>query len=334
MRLLPIIAALCAAPLLALDVSGLEPEAHIAGPTLREKDLKGKVVAVEDWGVNCPICKNSLPQMGKLAKSLAKDSRVVFVGSHVQRRDDATARALLEKAGCDYPVYQGFRVAGAPTSSAIPFAYVVDHRGEVVWSGNPASEHKAFAKAIADAAKAVPTPIPGSLLDGMEVRFAKDMPRRLVIGRNVEGALQQLRARARRGGEAGAEAEAIVARCEAWADETEAAIREALPTRPSKALALGRDYLRTFPTRAASLKAEFAALAKDPALQPLLLSRQTLARLRATPAKTANARKAALARAQMQLRRLDGLAAQGAPEADLADLRAEWQALIAELGAE
>ena len=82
------------------------------------------------------------------------------------------------------------------------------------------------------------------------------------------------------------------------------------------------------------LKAEFAALAKDPALQPLLLSRQTLARLRATPAKTANARKAALARAQMQLRRLDGLAAQGAPEADLADLRAEWQALIAELGAE
>lgn len=327
MRLFTVFAALCAAPLLALDVSGLEARNHIAGPTLREKDLDGKVVAVDEWGIFCPPCRASLPHMAKLAKELAGDGRVVFVGSHVQRRDDATARAMLEKAGCDYPVYQGFRVAGAPSSNAIPFGYVVDHRGEVVWSGNPYGDLKGFTQAIEEAAKAVPKAIPGSLLDGMEVRFAKDMPRRLIVGRNAEGALQQLRARARRGGEAGAEAEAILARCEAWASETEAAIREAIPTLPSKALALGQDYLRTFPTKAAPLKAELSALAKDPAARALLQSRQALAKLRATPAKTPNARKQLLARAQLQLRRLDQIAGQGAAEADLADLRAQWQAL-------
>ena len=194
MRLFAVFAALCAAPLLALDVSGLEAGNHIAGPTLREKDLDGKVVAVDEWGIFCPPCRASLPHMAKLAKELAGDERVVFVGSHVQRRDDATARAMLEKAGCDYPVYQGFRVAGAPSSNAIPFGYVVDHRGEVVWSGNPYGDLKGFTQAIEEAAKAVPKAIPGSLLDGMEVRFAKDMPRRLIVGRNAEGALQLLRA--------------------------------------------------------------------------------------------------------------------------------------------
>ena len=51
---------------------------------------------------------------------------------------------------------------GGASASGIPFAYVVDHKGEVVWSGHPAQ--KAFDEAVRDALKAL----------GIQVKDTKD----------------------------------------------------------------------------------------------------------------------------------------------------------------
>lgn len=318
------LAALCAVPLLALDVRNLDDASHLAGPTLAEKDLEGKVVVVEEWGWQCGPCRASLPHIAELAKEIAKDGRGVLIGAHVQSRNESAIRDLLREAGCEYPVYQAFRVAGAPSASGIPFAYVVDHKGEVVWSGHPAQ--KAFDEAVRDALKAVPKPVPGSLISGMDVRYAKEMPRRLRIGQNVEGALNQLRSRARIAGPAAEEANAILARCDAWYAETEAAIRTAQEEgRPSEALFLGQRLLRTFPSRAAALRTTLAAIAKDPVTQNLARSRQALDALQASPRSSSNARKMALSRANLQMRQLDVLLAKG-DNPDASQLRAAWEA--------
>lgn len=318
------------ATLFAIDVSNLNDEAHISGPKLKAKDLEGKVIAVEEWGLHCPPCRASLPHMAKLAKALAKDPRVIFIGAHVQGRNNEAIQALLKANGCDYPVYQMFKVAGSPSPTGIPHAYVVDHRGKTVWNGYPNAD---FRQAIEVAVKAVPKAVPGSLLGGMELTHNKDMARRFVAGNNVEGAVRQLQARLQRGGAAAEEAKAILARCEAWAETMAKEVNENLKTQPSKALAAGKLYLRTFPTRAAEFREALTKAAKDPLTARLAASREALGKLRQTNAATANARKALLNKVNMQLRQLGTLTADAANE-DFADVKALWEAYAEELKAD
>lgn len=321
----------CAASALsAAEVRNLDAAHHLSGPMLRERDLEGKVIAVEEWGWQCPPCKASLPHMAKLAKTLAKDPRVVFVGAHVQLRNEEAIRALLKANGCDYPVYQFFGVEGAPSASGIPFAYVIDARGKVVWQGNPLGDLKGFRKAIGDAARAVPQSVPGSLVGDMGLTHSKDMVRRLVAGHNVEGALRQLQARIARGGVAAEEAKAIVARCDAWAEAMRREIEGNLAAKPSKALAAGKLYLRTFPTRAAEFRDALAEAAKEPLTARLAASREALGKFRQANVATANARKALLGRVNLQLRQLATLSADAANE-DFAEVRALWEAYAEEL---
>lgn len=333
MRFTLVVSVFCAAcALSAVEVRNLDDANHISGPKLKAKDLEGKVIAVEEWGLHCPPCKASLPHMAKLAKELAKDSRVVFLGAHFQGRNDAAIRKLLEANGCEYPVYQMFKVSGSPNPSGIPHAYVVDHHGKTVWSGYPNAD---FKQAIEDAMKAVPRAVPGSLVNGMELVHAKDMARRLVAGRNVEGALKQLQARLQRGGAAAEEAKAIIARCDAWAEAMAKEVGESLETKPSQALSAGKLYLRTFPTRtfptrAAELREALAKAAKDPLTARLAASREALEKLRQANASTANARKALLSKVNMQLRQLGTLSADAANE-DFADVKALWEAYAEEL---
>jgi thiol-disulfide isomerase/thioredoxin len=57
-----------------------------------EAALAGKVVVVEEWGVNCPPCIASLTELAKLAKSNAKKGLVV-VGSE---RQNSPKEAILK----------------------------------------------------------------------------------------------------------------------------------------------------------------------------------------------------------------------------------------------
>lgn len=325
MRLLTLVAALAAAPLCALELSGLTPENRIAGPELSPESLDGKVVAIYDFGRLCPRCKAAFPKVAKLAESLAKEPRAVVLGSHVQGRDDAAVRAVLQAAGCpDLPTYQFLGVPGAPSAGRLlPTGYVIGHDGEVVWAGNTLEDFAAFEKAVKDAVKEAPKPIPGSLADGLKLRHHQDMARRLMVGQNIEGAVRQLRSRARRDGPAGEEARALLARCDAWAEETEAAVRANLEAHPSQALADGQTLIRTLPSKTAALKPLLDPLAKDPQVKALAVSRLALANLRRSAAQNPGRAKSSAA---LQLRRLSSLTPQDDP--DLQALRAEWQAFL------
>ena len=47
-------------------ISGLSDSSYITGPKITDKDLRGKVVLIEFWGLNCPPCRASLPHMQEL----------------------------------------------------------------------------------------------------------------------------------------------------------------------------------------------------------------------------------------------------------------------------
>ncbi len=314
----------------ALSFSNLNDGAYLSGPKLTDKDLAGRVIAVEVWGYQCPPCLASLSHIAKLAKSYENDSRVEIIGSHVQDRNDSGILAALQKNDCTYPVYQWFGVDGAPSAPGLPFAYVMSPKGEILWQGNPYSKFGEFQKAIETAiSKMVKLP-KDSLLVGLELNHCKDVAKRLVIGQNIEPVLNQLQTRIKRGGAAAEEATAIVEQCEAWAAEQETAIRDTMETRPSIALMTAQRYAKTMPKHAATVKEEMATLAKNPLAARLATSRNNLVKLAQTKATTPNAKKQLLSKAKMQQRQLTTLSPDEVNE-DLEDVKALWDNYVKSL---
>ena len=112
--------------------------------------LAGKVVVVEQWGVNCGPCIASLPEMAKLAKRYEKKGLVV-VGQECQGGTKDQILKLLKDARVKYPVMSGGSVP--VNSDGIPHALVFGADGKLVWHGHPAD--KEFEDSVKDALKAV-----------------------------------------------------------------------------------------------------------------------------------------------------------------------------------
>lgn len=319
----------------AITFQNLTNEAYISGSTkYTEKQLQGRVIFIECWGYRCPPCLASLPHIAKLASKYKSDNRVAIIGSHVWHRNDAEITKILKKNDCTYPVYQQLSVSNAPSFSGIPFAYILDHTGEVIWSGTPSANNintieSVLKKAIADA----PMLSNNSLVAGLNLTHCKDLAKRLNVGQNIESTLRQIEARIKRGGAVAAEAQELLDCCNEWAERTEAAIQEAIDTYPSKALAYAQVYTRTFPSRATTIKQQLAPLAKDPLVSKLAASRNTLEKMQQTTAKTANARKNLCSKAKLQLRQLISLAGDSATE-DFQEVKALWEAYIESLSNE
>lgn len=116
-----------------------------------ESSLEGKIVVIEEWGVNCPPCIASLPHMAKMSKRYLKKG-VVVVG--LERQGSAKEQILdvIKKPRVKYAVMAGGSVP--VKSSGIPHASVFGHDGKLVWHGHPSDDE--FEDAVKDAVKAMP----------------------------------------------------------------------------------------------------------------------------------------------------------------------------------
>jgi thiol-disulfide isomerase/thioredoxin len=100
-----------------------------------DKDaLAGKVVVVEKWGVNCPPCIASLPDLAKMAKSGEKKGLVV-VGLECQNSPKEDILKVLKSARVQFPVMSGGSAPGG--TGGIPHVCVFDASGKIVFNGNP-----------------------------------------------------------------------------------------------------------------------------------------------------------------------------------------------------
>jgi len=122
----------------------------VNGAPFDKEGLAGKVVVVEEWGVNCGPCIASLPDMAKLAKRYDKKGLVV-VGLERQNGTKEQILKLTKPARVEYPVMAG-GYSGVP-SEGIPHAMVYGVDGKLIWHGHPANGE--FEDAVKDALKAV-----------------------------------------------------------------------------------------------------------------------------------------------------------------------------------
>lgn len=112
--------------------------------------LAGKVVVVEEWGVNCAPCIASLPDLAKMAKSGEKKGLVV-VGLERQQSTKEAILKVLKSSKVEYPIQSGGSAPGS--TGGIPHVCVFDVTGKLVFNGNPHDED--FERAVKKALREV-----------------------------------------------------------------------------------------------------------------------------------------------------------------------------------
>lgn len=230
----------------------------IGGARLKSQaSLAGKIVLVDVWGVNCPPCRALLPRLAQTWESF-RDRPFVLIGSHRQGRDDEAIKELISKNNITYPVYQGAGLfANEPSSGgAIPFIYVVNDRGKVIYRGRSLPE---ATEAVINAFELVGKR-PG-LTDGVTLDKYKSMAKNLVLGKPIKTAVAQLERDAEGPNATKAtEAKAILKAIARALKETKDEIEYLKGMSPKDAVWLIKQMKATWPEEAEAYKADFGEL--------------------------------------------------------------------------
>ena len=319
-------------PARAFNHIGLWPENHLCGPAVRPSELTGRVTVVVDWSIEVPESLAWLKLFNSLARDYADDPRVLFLTSYVSGTPKETVLSLSQASDNRLPTYYDFSLVDVRKCSGAHYAYIGDQTGKIVWAQTPKTDLSDLKAALRQTLAAIPPPTPGSIIDGMALKVDKALPRRLMIGSNIENTLMRLRAQAKRTGSAAEEAAAVLERCESWSTEQETALRKALRFKPSQALVLARTYLATRPSRTAEFRDDLAAAAKDPFTKRLAAARQELANLRTAAQKaTTPQRERLLRHLNARIQTLASLRADDDHAEDWRDVCDAWQTFAAEL---
>ena len=120
----------------AVEWKNVDAEHYLGGRKASVGYLQGKVVLVDRWGAHCPPCRALLPRVEEIWQSF-KTKPLVVLGGHCKgwgSTDEVTE--LITEHKLTYPIYEDAALAvGEPKFTAIPFLYVVDETGKVIYMG-------------------------------------------------------------------------------------------------------------------------------------------------------------------------------------------------------
>jgi len=163
-------------------------ENYVCGPKLTAESLKGKVVLVDMWATWCGPCRAMMPHTEEIAKKFK--GRLVVVGSHVSSGfSKEKVEGYVKENGFSFSFYKSAGWDGdVGFDGGIPFLYVIDKKGSVVYGGrNPTKVEEAIAAAIGKAGG-------DTFIDEAELVEYKSLKGKLVPGKNVEQIMKRLKA--------------------------------------------------------------------------------------------------------------------------------------------
>ena len=127
------------------------------GAKLTKSELKGKVVVIENWGVNCPPCVAALPHLADMERE-HRDKGLRIIGAESQGSSKDEIKPLIEKAKVEYTIVDA--ADGPLEVSALPRAFVFDREGLLVFDGRPSGApfEEAITKALGESSGSTETP--------------------------------------------------------------------------------------------------------------------------------------------------------------------------------
>lgn len=132
--------------------------------TMEDAKRQGKAVVIEMWATWCPPCRRSIPHLTQLQQRYAND--VIFLG--VTTEDAATIRDYVDKMGNNMEYHVAVDPEGRGASgylsrqhniSSIPYAFLFNKYGKLVWSGHPMSPEMDGEVQLCASQKALPVPV-------------------------------------------------------------------------------------------------------------------------------------------------------------------------------
>lgn len=120
----------------AVEWRALEEENHLGGRKASSGYLQGKVVLVDRWGARCPPCRRKLPRMEEIWQSF-KSKPFVVLGGHCKGWGTPDeVKKIIKDNNLTFPIYEDAGLGvGEPRFDGIPFLYVVDSTGKVLYKG-------------------------------------------------------------------------------------------------------------------------------------------------------------------------------------------------------
>jgi len=175
------------------------------GKKIDLKELKGKVVFFEYWGITCPPCRASIPELVSLQRQYAKTGKFTVIASHVVNNLDDKAIEFLKSEDVNFPVYQQFNSKEAPCGRGIPHSFIIDAKGKIVAEGYPSRLYDKIKEIL----KAT-TPPPPEILTGVKLKYWKNIESRIKSGKRFDALFGKLKKAAKNDTPEGLEAKEIV----------------------------------------------------------------------------------------------------------------------------
>lgn len=105
-------------------------EVDINGNKLRSKDLKGKVLVINYWFINCKPCRMEMPELNELVKEYKDSANVKFIG--ISLDDRSAIKEFIKLSPFNYQlVADGQTAAHRYGISAYPTHAIIDGDGNV-----------------------------------------------------------------------------------------------------------------------------------------------------------------------------------------------------------
>lgn len=117
--------------------------ADINNNKINTKDLKGKILVLNFWFINCPPCRKEMPELNALVNDYSADSNVVFVG--IALDPENALKVFLKETSFNYKVVgYGRSIARNYSIEAFPTNVIVDKEGKVAFHVKGYNENNVF----------------------------------------------------------------------------------------------------------------------------------------------------------------------------------------------
>ncbi|MCR8559163.1 TlpA family protein disulfide reductase [Mucilaginibacter sp. BJC16-A38] len=102
----------------------------IEGFKLRPKELAGKTLVINFWFIDCPPCRQEIPELNKMALSYANDPNIIFIAVALDYKSDLK-KFVKENPFAYHIVEYGRHIADDYGIRTYPTNVVVDKQGVV-----------------------------------------------------------------------------------------------------------------------------------------------------------------------------------------------------------
>jgi thiol-disulfide isomerase/thioredoxin len=237
----------CTSAHAAHNLSNFDPGSYVTGPKFSGKDIKGKVVVIEYWGITCGPCLSAIPHTTELAKKYGHDKLVIIANQSWSASDKNVKETWNKHAKNNMVMLVNRGKLKGFDRTGVPYALVFDHTGKSIWEGHPGAMDKAIADAVANLPEPVEEPAeqeatedagPALIVEGLEPEYFLGETRLInAQNRNIASTVAKLRRAADRSSrqEQMDEAKVIVAAVEAWVKTQQAKADNALASDPATA---------------------------------------------------------------------------------------------------